>query len=308
MALIVGVAGAAVALGAPACAAIPQAPKISATEATFPIPTGSANTWNLRLWSHGTLEGSAKATTGMLTVAVPATSDCAFQADVSVVSPNGQQYFYSGTRATVPGCGPRSTVAGHIYLCDAAGVPTTTEVSGGVLSATGPQTVPSQSNPITAATVPAGTFAMTATSPSGYVFVACGSPATVGSSGVTASEPVVVPSGGAGVGTFYVVVAAPTGSLSGGSNPGAGGGDGSGPAGGPPTSPAASSPGVNVVHHSKPGATTAVSGPQLALTGLNALPLVLLGLASLALGLLATATSRRRRTPVTGRAHSLRGR
>lgn len=303
-----GVAGATVALGTPVFAGVPQAPKISATEATFPIPAGSTNTWNLRLWSHGTLEGWAKGTTGMLTVAVPVTSDCAFQADVSVVSPHGQQYFYSGTRAIVPGCGPLSTVAGHIYQCSAAGSPTTNEVSGGTLAATGPQAVPSQSNPITPAKVPPGTFAMTATSPTGYVFVVCGSSATVGSSGITASEPVVVPSGGAGVGTFYVVVANPTGSLSGGSGPGPGGGGGSA-AGGPPTSPGRSSPGASVIHRSQPGAATEVSSPQLALTGFNTVPYILFGLGCLALGLFATATSRvRRRGSLTGGSHSRRSR
>jgi hypothetical protein len=295
VALVAGVAGAAIALSAPVFAAVPQAPKISATDATFAIPAGATSTWNLRLWSHGALEGSSSGTTGRLDVAVPATSDCAFQADVSVKAANGQWYFYSGARATVPGCGPRSTVAGHIYLCSAAGAPTATEVGGGTLTATGPQTVPSQSNPITPVKVPAGTFTMTATSPSGYVFVACGGPASIGSSGIAASEPVVVPSGGAGVGTFYVVVAAPTGSLSGGSGPGGGGG--SGPASGAPTSPSGSSPSSSAVHHSQSVVTTDVGSPRLAFTGFNTVPFVLLGLGTLVLGLLATATSRiRRRT------------
>jgi hypothetical protein len=298
MALIVSVAGAAIALGAPASAAVPQPPKISTTEATFAIPAGATNTWGLRLWSHGTLEGSSNGTKGMLKVAVPATSDCAFQADVSVVSATGQRYFYSGARAIVPGCGPPSTVAGDIYLCSAAGAPTTTEVSGGTLAATGPEMLPSQSNPIAPKKVPAGTFTMTATSPSGYVFVACGGPATVASSGTSASEPVVVPAGGAGAGTFYIVVAAPTGSLSGGSNPGGGS---SGAAGGPPTSPGSSGPVQTEVHHSQPVEATKVGSSALAFTGFNAAPVVLLGLGTLALGLLATATSRlRRRTAVTG--------
>ena len=220
MALLLGITGAVVALATPALANSPVTPKISATQTTFAIPSGSAGTWTLRLWSHGTLEGTASGTSGTLTVPVPSTSDCTFQADVTVLPPGGQRYYYSGTRATVPGCGPVSTLAGHIYLCSAAGAPTTSEVAGGTLAATGPQAVTSQPNPLSPLTVQPGSYSMTAASPSGYVLVTCGGSATIGSNGTSASEPVVVPSGGNGVGTFYVVVAAPTGSLGGGNGTG----------------------------------------------------------------------------------------
>ena len=96
------------------------------------------------------------------------------------------------------------TIAGHIYGCS-GGVASTTEVSGGTLGASGPQLIPVQANPLTATSVAAGSYTMTATAPLGYQLVAC--------NGVSASptQSVVVPSGGAGVGVFYVapIVAPP---------------------------------------------------------------------------------------------------
>jgi hypothetical protein len=249
----------------------------------------NGNTWTLRLWSHGTLEGSANAKSGLLTVAVPATSDCAFQADVTELPASGQRFPYSGNRATVPGCGPAATIAGHIYLCDATGAPTTTEVPGGTLASTGPQTVGSHGNPLGPMTVGAGTYTMSATSPDTYVFVICGGTATVATTGTTATEPVTVPSGGAGVGTFYVVLAAPTGSLGGGTNPGSPTGVTS--SNGPPTSPGTSGP----VKVARPSATRVGSSAHLAFTGLDTRPLLLSGVLALAFGTLATGVSRRRR-------------
>ena len=46
---------------------------------------------------------------------------------------------------------------------------------------------------------------MTATAPPGYQLVVCGGSSTPNSSGSSATESVTVPSGGAGVGIFYVV-------------------------------------------------------------------------------------------------------
>jgi hypothetical protein len=99
---------------------------------------------------------------------------------------------------TLSGCTPPTqTIAGHIYDCR-AGTATTTEVPGGTLGATGPQSVPTQSNPLGPTGVAAGTYTMTASSPAGYQLVNC--------NGVSNSptQSVVVPSGGAGVGIFYV--------------------------------------------------------------------------------------------------------
>ena len=109
-----------IALAQPAEASTPR-PVITKTQATFTIPVSNGDSWRLRLWSSGTLEGVDIATAGTLTVPVPATADCTFQADISVAPPgsNTYWYYYPGTRATVPGCGPVSTIAGHIYACDA---------------------------------------------------------------------------------------------------------------------------------------------------------------------------------------------
>jgi hypothetical protein len=277
--------------------AAPRQPKISATQATFVIPGGPTSTWTLKLWSHGRLEGSDTATSGTLTVAVPTTFDCMFQADVTVAPEDGQSTYYSGTRATVPGCGipPTQSIAGDIYVCSATGAQTTSEVAGGALASSGPQTLPTQANPLAPSAVLSGTYMMTASSPPNYVFVACNGSAAVGSTGVTATESVVVPAGGAGAGVFYVVLAAPVGSLSGGSGPAPTPGSGGGPA----TSPGAPGPVSTVTHHSLPAATK-VGSSHLAFTGMNTGPLLLVGLVALALGALATVVSRVRRRPTVG--------
>jgi hypothetical protein len=245
----------------------------------------------LRLWSHGTLEGQAKATSGTLTVPVPVVPGCAFQADVSVIPPGGQRFYFSGARAVLPGCGPPQTIAGDIFLCSAAGAPTTTEVPGGTLAATGPQTLPSQANPLMPTKVPAGGYSMTAGAPSGYVLVTCGGTATVDSGGATASEPVTVPGGGAGAGVFYAALAPSTSPGGPGGSPGSGGPGSTGS--GNPTPAGGLGSGL------KPAtaATTHVNGNRLAFTGMNTAPLLVAGLGALALGGFATALSRIRRRP-----------
>jgi hypothetical protein len=288
----VGATGAALAFAVPASPSIVHAPAITPTRASFAIPSGSTSTWTLRLWSHGLLEGSDNATSGTLAVAVPVTSDCFFQADVSVASPGGQSYFYSGARATVPDCGPPATVAGDIDLCTTTGSPTSTEVGSGTLTITGLQTVGPQSNPVAPTPVPSGLYTMTAGAPSGYVFVVCGGPATVDASGVTASQSVVVPAHGAGAGAFYVVPVAPTGSLNGGGNPGPGAGNAPLAGGGPASSPG--NPEPTLAHHGRP-AVTAVPSSGLAFTGTDAGPLFVVALLALASGALALALSRLRR-------------
>ena len=101
------------------------------------------------------------------------------------------------------------TIAGHIYLCDNNN-PTTTEVPGGTLAASGPSTVSSTANPLAPTQVNAGGYTMTATAPAAYTFVVCGGTATPDATGGSATEPVTVPSGGAGVGIFYVDASSPT--------------------------------------------------------------------------------------------------
>jgi hypothetical protein len=298
-----GVAISAVALSSPAFAAV--APRITASKATFVIPGGSSSNFTLKLWSHGTMEGTDSGTTGTLLVAVPATASCSFQADVTVVPVGSTKpVFYSGARATVPNCGPPQTIAGDIFLCDATGAPTTTQAPDGSLNATGPETVSSSSSHLGTTHVLSGSYAMTAAAPTGYVFVACGGTSTVDSSGVTASESVTVPGHGAGYGTFYVVLAAPTGSLGGGGSPG-GGSTSSG--NGPPTSPGSSGQPTTPVANTRT-APNRVNSSHLAFTGMNTEPLLLVGLLMLAFGALATVGSRLRRRPAVvveshGRAH-----
>jgi hypothetical protein len=79
-----------------------HAPSITPTQATFIIGPGSVKgtVWTLNLWSKGNRDGSDTGTTGTLTVAVPATRNCAFQADVLR---NGK--WFSGNDATFTSCG-----------------------------------------------------------------------------------------------------------------------------------------------------------------------------------------------------------
>ncbi len=115
-------------------------------------------------------------------------------------------------RPTVGQPGLSQSIAGHIYLCNKSDQ-TTSEVSGGTLAATGPQTLGASSNPLGAIDVGAGVYTMTATTPSDYALVTCGGTSTPAWGGSTATESVAVPAGGAGVGIFYVTKTAPALSL-----------------------------------------------------------------------------------------------
>src|SRR5579859_4782262 len=137
--------------------------------------------------------------TGMVTLTVTGHFFTAGGADTGLVDTESATVFLSLN------CAPQTqtqTIAGHIYDCT-GGTATTTEVPGGTLGAGGPQSVATQGNPLTPTQVVAGTYTMSAGSPSGYQLVVCGSTATV-TSPSTATESVNVPSGGAGVGIFYV--------------------------------------------------------------------------------------------------------
>jgi hypothetical protein len=100
------------------------------------------------------------------------------------------------------------SIAGHIYLCDNSNQ-TTSEVSGGTLAASGPQTLGASPNPLGTTEVGSGDYTMTATTPADYVLVSCGGASTLASGGDTATEAVTVPTGGTGVGIFYVSKSAP---------------------------------------------------------------------------------------------------
>jgi uncharacterized repeat protein (TIGR01451 family) len=100
------------------------------------------------------------------------------------------------------------SIAGHIYLCNNT-VPSATEVPGGTLATTGPQTLGSSPNPLPFTEVAPGGYVVTATPPPDYVLVACGGTSAPVSGGTTATEAVAVPAGGSGVGIFYVTNSAP---------------------------------------------------------------------------------------------------
>jgi hypothetical protein len=319
--------GAGAALGGPAFAYPPRLPKITTTAATFNIPTGNGkgSVFTLELWSHGTLEGSVQGTSGMLTVAVLPTAACTVQADVYLElqadvylgAPGSHGNYYSGIRVSLRDCAP--TIAGDIDLCSSTGAQTTTEIAGGTLTATGPESLAPRPNPLTPVRVPSGTYTMTAGAPPGYVLVACGGGSTVASTGDSASEPVAVSSGdgtgtGVGVGVFYATAATSPVGVGGG---GGGGSTGAGSAGGGSTGAGSAGGGAGGIASqtsaatskapsvaagsasrdagSAPLAATAAGSSALAFTGMNVGPTLLLGLVLLLLGMLATATSRLRR-------------
>jgi hypothetical protein len=287
-----------------ALAGAPRAkPTISPTKSTFHIPAGTDSLWRLRLWSEGTLEGSTTGTSGVLIVIVPHTETCSFQADVTTTPAEGDSStlaegdwsFYSGMRATLTSCGvapPTQTIAGDIFLCTADGSPTTTEVTGGTLAASGPQMVTSQANPLAPTSVADGGYTMTAVAPDGYDLVVCGGTATIGADGQTGSEPVTVPSGGTGVGLFYV--ATPTDQAGGSPSPQT-------PVPGvtsssnTPADPASPVPVEIASGDSPPVAPLPTAGSQLAFTGMDPIIPLLIGLLLLAIGSLLITLSDMRR-------------
>jgi uncharacterized repeat protein (TIGR01451 family) len=100
------------------------------------------------------------------------------------------------------------SLAAHIYLCDNA-VPGATDVPGGTVGATGPQTLGASPSPLPSTDVAPGGYVVTATPPPGYVLVACGGTSSPVSAGTSATEAVTVAAGGSGVAIFYVTNAAP---------------------------------------------------------------------------------------------------
>ncbi len=177
--------------------------------------------------SGGTLAASGPTTVPVTANPLAPTSVLAGGYTMTATSPPGFQLVSCGGSSTPDGSGSSATesvtvpsggaglgifyvmpvaqtIAGHIYLC-AAGAETTTEVSGGTLAASGPKTVSATPNPLVPTSVPAGGYTMTATTPKGYTLVTCGGTSAPDGSGSSATEPVTVPSAGAGVGIFYVV-------------------------------------------------------------------------------------------------------
>jgi hypothetical protein len=84
-------------------------PVITATEVTFTIPSTPTGVWQLGLTTYPppvTHLGKVQGTSGTLTLPVPKTATCSFQADVKVeVTGTSTFVMYSSTKAVVPGCG-----------------------------------------------------------------------------------------------------------------------------------------------------------------------------------------------------------
>jgi hypothetical protein len=88
------------------------APAVAVTEARFAIPDGGSATWTLRVWSHGQLIGSSRGTSGVLTVPVPATQACNFQADIRTTRPGGRFRYVTGKRILGACCPPGPASSG----------------------------------------------------------------------------------------------------------------------------------------------------------------------------------------------------
>jgi hypothetical protein len=88
-------------------------PVITATQVTFTIPSSPTGVWQLGLTTYPppvTHLGKVQGTSGTLTLPVPHTATCSFQADVKVeVTGTSTFVMYSSTKAVVPGCGQSGT-------------------------------------------------------------------------------------------------------------------------------------------------------------------------------------------------------
>jgi hypothetical protein len=88
-------------------------PVITATQASFTIPSSPRGEWKLIITTYPPPDqvlGETTGTSGTLTLPVPQTPTCQIQADVKVkVSGTTSWVFYSGLRAVVPGCGQSGT-------------------------------------------------------------------------------------------------------------------------------------------------------------------------------------------------------
>ncbi len=166
--------------------------------------TGGLSTLHGTTYSIAASPGQPYSST-TLTQTLPATASGTITIDISSKWSDGFTRTDTGSYnlSQLNCAAPKQTIAGHIYLCNGSN-PTTTEETGGTLAASGPATVPATANPLAPTGVSAGGYTMTATAPPGFQLVTCGGSSTPNGSGSSATEPVTVPSGGAGVGIFYV--------------------------------------------------------------------------------------------------------
>jgi len=88
-------------------------PTITATQASFTIPSSPTGVWQLGLTTYPppvTHLGKVQGTSGTLTLPVPRTATCSFQVDVKVeVTGTSTFVMYSSIKAVVPGCGGAGT-------------------------------------------------------------------------------------------------------------------------------------------------------------------------------------------------------
>ena len=88
-------------------------PTITATQASFTIPSTPTGVWQLGLTTYPppvTHLGKVRGTSGTLTLPVPRTATCSFQVDVKVeVTGTSTFVMYSSIKAVVPGCGQSGT-------------------------------------------------------------------------------------------------------------------------------------------------------------------------------------------------------
>lgn len=96
-------------LGTAGVASAQVKPVITATQVTFAIPSTPVGTWRLVLTTYPPPTqklGTTYGTSGTLTLPVPQTDTCSFQADASVQAGGvGSFVRYSSIKAVVPGCG-----------------------------------------------------------------------------------------------------------------------------------------------------------------------------------------------------------
>jgi hypothetical protein len=224
--------------------------------------------------------------TATMTQALPASTTGPATLTVNGVWSDNFSTSNSGSTSLPSGCTPPTqTLAGHIYLCPGGNSQTTTEVPGGTLAATGPQTVAPVPNPLQPTPVAAGQYTTSATPPSGYQLVVCGGSSSVPAGGHSATETVSVPVGGTGNGIFYVTnVPPPAVSGAGGAAPTA--------AQTPPPAPATAAAGSAVQ-----GATTVNTGEPWAGSGPFVAAVAALGAGMLGAGFW---LRRRRRTAASG--------
>jgi len=107
------VAGTVMSSAGVASAAVHVKPVITATQVSFAIPSSPTGIWHLVLTTYPPPPqrlGTTTGTSGTLTLPVPQTATCSFQADVYVqVGGVGKLDFYSTKKAVVPGCGQSGT-------------------------------------------------------------------------------------------------------------------------------------------------------------------------------------------------------